>query len=358
MKRLLDMPASSPLLGQAQRLIEAAPPVDDSTEQMLRIRRALDQPAARGAILRAPAFALGGALVVFGASAFAAVRVWVEHRGSDTATAATEQRAAVPAELSMPEPLATGEQRTQPARPQPPAAEAPSVRAKHSEPAVVAAADPAPEVTPRARVKPSSKAARARRIRGRASRASSRQSRRAAVGIAAAAPVASVAPSLQLPEVASTEAEAIAAGPAPAVVRAQPEPDRLSQPSAAEAAPERVSQPRAAEAQADDEHEEVSEPAVSVSVVEKRSSDSELVVRAVRALRRDRDPEAASRLLERYRSRNPSGVLAEEVLSLQIEAALAAKDGRAAALAREYLSRYPTGRYRARAQSALSGPAP
>jgi hypothetical protein len=92
--------------------------------------------------------------------------------------------------------------------------------------------------------------------------------------------------------------------------------------------------------------------------VVRRSSDSELVVRAVRALRRDHDPEAAARLLDRYRTRNPSGVLAEEVLSLQIEAAVAAKNERAAAFAREYLARYPEGRYRARAKRALSGEGP
>jgi hypothetical protein len=90
----------------------------------------------------------------------------------------------------------------------------------------------------------------------------------------------------------------------------------------------------------------------------KRSSDSELVVRAVQTLRRDHDPALASRLLERYRTRNPAGVLAEEVLSLQIEAAVAAGDPRAPAFAREYLARYPDGRYRERAERALGGGAP
>jgi outer membrane protein assembly factor BamD (BamD/ComL family) len=90
----------------------------------------------------------------------------------------------------------------------------------------------------------------------------------------------------------------------------------------------------------------------------KHSSDSELVVRALQTLRRENDPAEAARLLERYRARNPSGVLAEEVLSLQIEAALAGVDPRAHAFAREYLSRYPEGRYRERAARALAAGAP
>jgi hypothetical protein len=56
--------------------------------------------------------------------------------------------------------------------------------------------------------------------------------------------------------------------------------------------------------------------------------------------------------------RNPSGPLAEEALSLRIEAALALDDPRARSLARQYVVRYPSGRYLAVAHRALSEGAP
>ncbi len=87
------------------------------------------------------------------------------------------------------------------------------------------------------------------------------------------------------------------------------------------------------------------------------SADAALVHAAVKALRRDGDPEQAARLLERYAARDPDGPLAEEALALRIEAAVARHEPRARALAQEYLGRYPAGRYRAAAQRALAEPA-
>ena len=80
--------------------------------------------------------------------------------------------------------------------------------------------------------------------------------------------------------------------------------------------------------------------------------------RALKALRRDGDPALAARLLEENRKRYPEGPLAEEALSLQIEAALALHDPRAHAFARDYVTRYPNGRYLDVAQRALAGTAP
>lgn len=118
-----------------------------------------------------------------------------------------------------------------------------------------------------------------------------------------------------------------------------------------------VSQAAPSSLERSEEREAIPEPA-QLTRAAKRSSDSELVVRAVETLRRDHDPALAARLLEQYRTRNPAGVLAEEVLSLQIEAAGAVGDPRARSYAREYLSRYPDGRYRERAERALGGAAP
>lgn len=83
------------------------------------------------------------------------------------------------------------------------------------------------------------------------------------------------------------------------------------------------------------------------------AEDNELVRRAVKALRRDHDAALAARLLEEAHVRSPHGALAEEVLSLRVEAALVRKDARAATYAREYLAAYPSGRYRARVEQAL-----
>lgn len=88
------------------------------------------------------------------------------------------------------------------------------------------------------------------------------------------------------------------------------------------------------------------------------SPNSELVVRAVRALRRDGDPALAAQLLDEYRARRSGGPLGEEVLALQIEAAVANNDPRAARFAREYLSRYSAGRYADTARRALAEPSP
>lgn len=83
------------------------------------------------------------------------------------------------------------------------------------------------------------------------------------------------------------------------------------------------------------------------------ASDAALVHGAVRELRNGGDPERASRLLEKYRAQNPSGVLAEEALALSIEAAAAKGDPDRKRLARQYLAKYPDGRFVAAARRAL-----
>jgi hypothetical protein len=83
------------------------------------------------------------------------------------------------------------------------------------------------------------------------------------------------------------------------------------------------------------------------------SAGNELVRRAVKALRRDGDAALAGRLLESAHQKSPDGALAEEVMSLRVEAALARGDARARTYAQEYLARYPAGRYREQVGRAL-----
>jgi len=83
------------------------------------------------------------------------------------------------------------------------------------------------------------------------------------------------------------------------------------------------------------------------------ASEAALVHGAVQELRGGGDPERARRLLEQYRSENPSGELAEEALVLSIEAAVQSGDPDAPRLARQYLAKYPKGRFVAAARRAL-----
>ena len=61
----------------------------------------------------------------------------------------------------------------------------------------------------------------------------------------------------------------------------------------------------------------------------------EKILGAVRALRRDRNPEAARRLLEAYLREQPRGPLVEEAMALRVEAAVAGGDANARMLAAE-----------------------
>jgi hypothetical protein len=71
-----------------------------------------------------------------------------------------------------------------------------------------------------------------------------------------------------------------------------------------------------------------------------------LVLEAARTLRRDHDPRRALALLEQYVQRNPDGDLIEETLALTIQARSQLDDPAAAAVADDYLARFPAGRFR------------
>lgn len=254
MKRLRDIEPSSELQRQARRMVEAVDPVPTSAERMARIRRKLDEP--RGALVglrRLPAIAVAGLIALFGASAFAAVRVFVEAREQSAVDAAQD-------------------------------------------------------------------AERARAVHGK----------RAAVP-EAPKPLDTLAPELEQPELEQAVPEADVA-----------EIDEPRQPQSA--SPRVAPRPRGKAVPARTPEEEQAE------IVH----DSELVHRAVKALRREGNPGLAARLLEEDRVRNPNGPLAEEALSLRIEAALALHDARARTLAQQYVGRYPNGRYLALARRALN----
>lgn len=98
---------------------------------------------------------------------------------------------------------------------------------------------------------------------------------------------------------------------------------------------------------------ETEQSAKSVENV-KQSEDVKLVFDAMRALRRDGQPDVAWRQLEEYLRRFPSGTLAEEALALSIEAANVRGDPRAKDLANRYLARYPSGRFQKAAERVRS----
>jgi hypothetical protein len=241
MKRLRDMEASSPLEQKAQELLASVEPISDSPERMAMIRRRLDEPRGLMVVIRRmPALALAALIGLFGASAFAAVRAFVE-LGSEGGAVERAPRGAAP-------------KRAVSAREEPPDALAPIIQDGMQGETNDVAREPSRKSVAR-------------------SRAKHRESR-------------------------------------------------------------------------------VSTPSVSTPA-EEAAHDSELVHRAVKALRRDGNPKLAARLLDEDRVRNPSGPLAEEALSLRIEAAIALGESRSRTLAQQYLTRYPNGRYLAIARRAL-----
>lgn len=83
------------------------------------------------------------------------------------------------------------------------------------------------------------------------------------------------------------------------------------------------------------------------------SEDPSRVFDAIQALRTDRDPARAGRLLAEYLAHYPHGALAEEAVALSIEAAAARHSPSAAGFAERYLREYPRGRFRHTAEQAL-----
>jgi hypothetical protein len=88
------------------------------------------------------------------------------------------------------------------------------------------------------------------------------------------------------------------------------------------------------------------------------AEEASLVLAGLRLLRRDHDPTQADVLLGRYLERFPQGALVQEALALAIEASVAKGNGRAAAaLAEQYIERFPSGRF-SRLAHKVDGPRP
>ena len=87
------------------------------------------------------------------------------------------------------------------------------------------------------------------------------------------------------------------------------------------------------------------------------ADESALMVDAVRALRRDRDPRRAETLAQEALQRYPHGAQVEEATAVAMEAASAAGDATAArAWAERYLAAFPAGRFADRARQVLAPP--
>jgi len=88
------------------------------------------------------------------------------------------------------------------------------------------------------------------------------------------------------------------------------------------------------------------------------SDGSELLVKAMRALRIERDSARARTLLVSYLARHPKADLAEEALVMLVEAAAAHGDGDAALLADQYSALYPDGQFANQVRRAAEGKGP
>lgn len=145
------------------------------------------------------------------------------------------------------------------------------------------------------------------------------------------------------------------AAPAPAVtpaapVRAKSPPPRTARPAPAplEVEPERA--PIAAPAP---QAVARSKPEAAPAARAQSEAEAQLLVEAMRA-RREGDSKRVSELVDQYRAKHPQGTLQEEALILSVESAAARRAPNTAALAREYLTRFPNGRFTAQARRALA----
>lgn len=149
------------------------------------------------------------------------------------------------------------------------------------------------------------------------------------------------------------QASAVAPTPSPAApspVRSSPAVKRRATPAAAAVEPKvEAEAPAAATTASARRRSDLAARRTSAPA----DKDAELLVEAMRA-RSAGDSQRVGELVAAYRAKHPQGVLQEEALMLSIESAVARRAPNAPSLAREYLARYPRGRFVVQARRALA----
>ena len=94
--------------------------------------------------------------------------------------------------------------------------------------------------------------------------------------------------------------------------------------------------------------------ALSPAVAVEESSDAALLLAATRALKHEHDPATAARSADEHLARFPHSDLVEEAFAISMGAHEQLHDGLAPSVARQYLARFPTGRFHVLAQQIVA----